>query len=77
VALAWAMARPGVTALILGASRLDQLHDNLAALELTLTPGQMLELDQRSALDLAFPYGMITPEVGRMIFGGSTVQGWP
>ncbi len=76
VALAWAMAQPGITTLTLGASRIDQLHDNLAALELTLTPEQLRELDRCSALDLAFPYGMATSEVGRMIFGGSAVQGW-
>jgi len=76
VALAWAAAQPSVTTLLLGASKLDQLHDNLASLNLSLTPGQLQVLDQGSALDRAFPYGLLTPEGSRMIFGGATVQGW-
>jgi len=76
VALAWAMTQPDVTTLLLGASRLEQLQDNLASLDLKLTPEQRHELDLSSALEPAFPYGMLTPEIGRMIFGGETVQGW-
>src|SRR5580700_4574565 len=37
VSLAWLLAKPFVTSIIIGAKRLDQLHDNLAAVELTLT----------------------------------------
>ncbi len=76
VALAWAASQPGVTTLTLGASRPDQLHDNLAALELSLTAEQLQALDQVSALALAFPYGILTPGANRMIFGGAAVQGW-
>ena len=36
VALAWVQARPGVTSTIIGARRLEQLDDNLAALEVAL-----------------------------------------
>jgi len=35
VSLAWLLARPVVTSVIIGAKRLDQLQDNLAAVELT------------------------------------------
>ncbi len=76
VALAWTAAQPGVTTLLLGASKLDQLRDNLASSNLSLTPGQLQVLDQGSALDRAFPYGLLTPEGSRMIFGGAAVQGW-
>ena len=38
VALAWVQTRPGVTSTIIGARRLDQLNQNLAALDVTLTP---------------------------------------
>ncbi len=76
VALAWAAARPGVTSLILGASTLDQLRDNLAALELGLAPEQRGRLDQASALDLAFPDGLFGPGANRMLFGGAGVEAW-
>lgn len=76
VALAWVSAQPGITAPILGASKLEQLHDNLSSLDIRLTPDQLLMLDQSSALDLAFPYGIFTTGGNRIIFGGATVQGW-
>lgn len=76
VALAWASAQTGLTSLILGASKLEQLHDNLASLDLRLTPEQVRTLHEISALDPAFPYGIFTAAVNRGIFGGTTVQGW-
>lgn len=76
VALAWVSAQPGITAPILGASKLEQLHDNLSSLDIRLTPDQLLMLDDSSALDLAFPYGIFTTGGNRIIFGGATVQGW-
>lgn len=76
VALAWVSAQPGITAPILGASKLEQLHDNLDSLDIRLTPDQLLSLDQSSALDLAFPYGFTDDNVKRGIFGGVTVQGF-
>ena len=76
VALAWALGRPGISALLLGASRPEQLRDNLSALRLVLGAGQLETLDRASALDAAFPYSGFTPQVRRSIFGGATVQGW-
>lgn len=76
VALAWVSAQAGIASPILGASKLEQLHDNLSSLEIRLTPEQLQTLDESSALDPAFPYGIFTSEVNRGIFGGATVQGW-
>ena len=76
VALAWASAQPGITSLLLGTSKLEQLHDNLASLDIRLTPEQLLSLDQSSALVPTHPYLMFTSEVNRSLFGGATVQGW-
>jgi aryl-alcohol dehydrogenase-like predicted oxidoreductase len=45
VALAWLLARPGVTAPIVGASKLPQLQDATAAVELELTPEEMAALE--------------------------------
>src|SRR6202790_3288809 len=52
VALAWLLAKPVVTSVIIGAKRRDQLQDNLAAVELTLTQAELTQLDEVSALPL-------------------------
>ena len=75
VALAWVSAQPGITSPILGASKLEQLHDNLSSLEINFTSEQIQTLDESSALDLTFPYGIFTG-VNRTIFSATTVQGW-
>ncbi len=46
VALAWVLHRPGVTAPIVGATRLGHLGDALAAEELELTEEEMRRLDE-------------------------------
>jgi aryl-alcohol dehydrogenase-like predicted oxidoreductase len=75
VALAWALARPGVSSLIVGASKLAQLHDNLAALNVSLTPEQLRTLNAGSVSDPAFPEGFFSAGLQRGIFGGHAVQG--
>jgi aryl-alcohol dehydrogenase-like predicted oxidoreductase len=45
VALAWVLHKPGVTAPIVGATRLQHLDDALAALDLTLTPDEIAALE--------------------------------
>jgi aryl-alcohol dehydrogenase-like predicted oxidoreductase len=76
VALAWALARPGVSSLIVGASKLAQLHDNLTALNVSLTPEQLRTLNAGSVSDPAFPEGFFSAGLQRGIFGGHPVQGW-
>jgi aryl-alcohol dehydrogenase-like predicted oxidoreductase len=76
VALAWASTQPGISSLILGANTVAQLQDNIAALSLQLTQEQLQALSEASALDLAFPYGLMTAAGSRMIFGGCEVKGW-
>ena len=49
VALAWVVARPGVTSTIIGARTLAQLDDNLASLEVKLGADQVAALDAVSA----------------------------
>ena len=44
VALAWVLQTPGVTAPIVGATRLEQLDDAVAALQVKLTPEDIQEL---------------------------------
>lgn len=76
VALAWASAQPQITSLIIGASKPEQLNDNLTSLAIRLTPEQLQTLDTASALDMAFPYGIFSAQVNRGIFGDTNVQSW-
>jgi aryl-alcohol dehydrogenase-like predicted oxidoreductase len=58
VAIAWLMARPAVSSVILGARSMDQLTGNMAAAELTLTPEETQLLDKASEPPTPdYPYG--------------------
>src|ERR1700757_4994251 len=59
ISLAWLLAKPVVTSVIIGAKRLDQLKDNLAAVELTLTQDDLRQLDEVSALAAEYPGWML------------------
>ena len=76
VALAWVMARPGVTATLIGASKLPQLSSNIAASEITLSEDQVTRLDKVSAPAPGFSAGLASPTIRRMVFGGNDVTGW-
>jgi aryl-alcohol dehydrogenase-like predicted oxidoreductase len=59
IALAWLLAKPFVTSVIIGAKRPDQLHDNLAAVDLVLSTAELETLDQVSALPPEYPGWMV------------------
>lgn len=75
VALAWALAQPRISALLLGASNVHQLASNIASLEVRLTPEQLETLRRASAVTPVYPYAIFTPAVKRMVFGGVDVRG--
>jgi aryl-alcohol dehydrogenase-like predicted oxidoreductase len=56
VALAWLIAKPGVTSVIVGARTEEQLSDNLASAALTLTADELDQLDDVSAQPLRYPH---------------------
>ena len=71
VALAWLLAKPYVTSVILGAKRLDQLEDNLEAINLTLQPEEVQQLDEVSALPPEYPGWMVEVQTaGRLAAPG-------
>lgn len=74
VALAWVRQQPGVTSTIIGARRLSQLDDNIASLEVTLSPTQLAELDVLTKPKLGFPHAMaeMFPAIHN---GGTRVNG--
>jgi len=63
ISLAWLLAKPVVTSVIIGAKRLDQLCDNLASVELTLTQDELRRLDEVSVLSPEYP-GWVLPFQG-------------
>jgi aryl-alcohol dehydrogenase-like predicted oxidoreductase len=48
VALAWVLKQPNVSTIILGASKIDQLKENLKALDVAekLTPENLVEIEK-------------------------------
>lgn len=60
VALAWLLAQSHVTSVIIGAKNQEQLLDNIAATELTLSPEQLHAITEASALPDEYPQWMLT-----------------
>lgn len=76
VALAWAVQRPGISSLIIGASKEEQLRVNIASLQVALSTEQIAKLDEASAPPVTSPYSLFSDEISRRIFAGLDVQGW-
>jgi aryl-alcohol dehydrogenase-like predicted oxidoreductase len=81
VALAWVQGRPAVASTIIGARTLEQLDDNLGALEVQLSAAHVQVLNKASTPSLAFPADMLGA-VPAFAFGGTTINGqasqaWP
>jgi aryl-alcohol dehydrogenase-like predicted oxidoreductase len=56
VALAWLLTRPGITTVIVGARTDEQLADNLAAAELSLSEDEVRRLEEVSRPPLLYPF---------------------
>jgi aryl-alcohol dehydrogenase-like predicted oxidoreductase len=74
VAVAWVQSKPGVTSTIVGARRLDQLHANLEAVNLTLAASQIADLDRVSEPTLSFPASFLHT-ASSFMHAGATVNG--
>ncbi len=59
VSLAWLLAKPVVTSIIIGAKRPDQLADNIAAIDLKLSLEELRQLDEVSTLPPEYPGWML------------------
>ena len=55
VALAWLLAKPAVSSILIGASSLTQLEENLASLDVALAPEDVSRLDSPSAQAPRYP----------------------
>lgn len=71
VALAWLRYRPVPVIPILGARKLTQLQDNMASLNLMLSPEQVKLLDDASRIEPGFPERFYDLELVRTFaYGG-------
>jgi aryl-alcohol dehydrogenase-like predicted oxidoreductase len=68
VAIAWTMARSPSVHPIVGARRLDQLDDNLGAVDCHLDPESLRRLDDASPISLGFPNDFIR-DTARLVYG--------
>ncbi|MBH8554554.1 aldo/keto reductase [Nostocaceae cyanobacterium CENA357] len=72
VALAWLRAQSGVIIPIIGARKLTQFQDNLACLDVTLSPEHLQRLDEVSQIELGFPHDFLQNDMIRdRLFGGT------
>ena len=58
IALAWLLHQKAVTSVIVGAKRVDQLDDNIAAASVKLAPEDLATLEKVSAIDSEYPQWM-------------------
>jgi len=58
VALAWLLAQPAVSSIIIGARKPEQLDDNLKSVELALSPDELKALSEASRLKVEYPVWM-------------------
>jgi aryl-alcohol dehydrogenase-like predicted oxidoreductase len=59
VALAWVLAKPFVTSIIIGAKTMEQLDDNLDAVKVQLSVDEIKRLDEVSVLPPEYPGWML------------------
>lgn len=76
VALNWVATQPGITSTIIGATKLSQLEDNLAAIDFTIPADLRKRLDDVSAIDIVHPYNFFGPMIQSRVAGGTALQPW-
>ncbi len=59
LALAWLLHQPAVTTVIIGAKKMEQLDDNLKAIDVQLSPEELAKLDEVSKLPGEYPGWML------------------
>jgi aryl-alcohol dehydrogenase-like predicted oxidoreductase len=77
VAINWITKRPGVTSTLIGATKVSQLEDNIAALEFEIPAALATRLDEVSRPETVFPYLFFSPGMQRGMTGGVPVRAEP
>ncbi len=81
IAIAWVQSRLGVSSTIIGARTLDQLADNMKALDVHLHPGHAAKLEELTRPEPPFPQKFL-PGTRSVMHGGCEINGetaevWP
>jgi aryl-alcohol dehydrogenase-like predicted oxidoreductase len=77
VALAWVIGRQGIASTLMGVSRVEQVADNIAALDVVLSTEHRATLDAVSAPPQRMLYSLFTNTVRQhAVYGGSAVMPW-
>ena len=77
IAVNWVAGRPGVGSVLIGATKLAQLEDNLQALDFELPAELRARLDEAGAPPVTYPYTFFTPGMQAMLTGASTIGDKP
>ena len=72
VALNWVTNRPAVSSTIIGASKVQQVDDNLASLDFKIPTELLKRLDEISAQELSYPYYFFYKQEFRDMVSGNT-----
>ena len=70
VAINWITKRPGISSTILGATKMSQLEDNLAALEFDIPAELSARIDEASRPELVHPYVFFSEGMRASLAGG-------
>jgi aryl-alcohol dehydrogenase-like predicted oxidoreductase len=65
LALAWLLAQPGVTSVIIGANKIEQLEDNLKAADLRLSAAEVERLSATTQPTTLYPQWMVERQNSR------------
>ena len=74
IALNWVTNRTGVSSTIIGASKMEQLTDNLAALDFELPEEARKKLDEASLPESQYPYLFFSSEMQKGVTGETQVR---
>jgi len=77
VALNWVATQPGVTSVILGATKVAHLDDNLASMSFEIPDEMRKRLNDASAMGAVHPYLFFSPALlDAALGGGTSVRPW-
>lgn len=76
VALNWVLNRPGVSSVLIGATKVAQLNDNIGALEFQLPDEIQRKLDEASRPETLYPYHFFESTMQQMVTGGTQVRSY-
>lgn len=71
VAIAWTLLNSSVSAPIIGARTLQQLEDNLSALDVVFDNSHRARLEEASAIELGFPHDFLQRPLTRSVMFGN------